>query len=101
MENCPYCNKGIEIDHDGGYEEGVLYEQECPECGKIFVYSVNVCIYYDTSKADCLNDEAEHDYKPTTTVPIEYTKMRCTMCDKERQPTAEEWESIYANKKKS
>ena len=43
---CPYCEKEIEIDHEDGYdyEENEKYQQECPECGKTFIYDTFVQI---------------------------------------------------------
>lgn len=93
--NCPYCNAELEIDHDEGYgyEEDQIYEQECVECHKYFVYSTSISYYYDAEKADCLNG-SEHDWKQTTTYPKEFTKMRCSMCDAERTLTSNEKEAI-------
>jgi hypothetical protein len=90
--NCPYCDAPIEICHDDGFgfEEGVKHEYECPSCRKTFVFETSISFYYEADKADCLNEGGEHDWKPTTTVPAWYTSMRCTMCDKERQPTPDE-----------
>ena len=56
---CPYCNAKLEVCHDGDleYEEGVKYEDFCPECGKNFVFETTIIFYYDAFKADCLNGE--------------------------------------------
>ena len=97
---CPYCEAQQEINHDdgNGYEEGVTHQQTCSECDKTFVFTTSISYYYESEKADCLN-EGEHDYKPTKTYPVEFTKMRCSMCDDERKPTKEEMEYILATKK--
>lgn len=90
---CPYCGKWQKINHDDGvgYEEDILFFQECRDCYKTFTYTA-LCVWsYDAQKADCLN-EGEHCWKPTHTFPKEYTKMRCTMCDKERPLRKEEIE---------
>lgn len=54
---CPECGYGQQIDHDDGYgyEEGVLHEQECPECEKTFVFTTSISFYYEAHKAPCLN----------------------------------------------
>ena len=76
---CPYCRADVEINHDDYHEEDRMYQQECRECLKIFVYTVLITVSYDATKADCLNG-APHKYKRTKTYPLEFTKMRCTDC---------------------
>ncbi len=92
---CPYCEEWLEINHDDGYgyEEGITFQQECGHCDKTFTYTTGIIFTYNAEKADCLNG-AEHDYKPTTTVPKFFTKMRCSMCDDERKLTEEEREKF-------
>lgn len=87
---CPYCEQELEICHDDGfgYEEGV-HHQECPHCGKKFVFETEISFYYKPYKADCLND-GKHDYQLTHTNPKEFSKMRCTMCGDERELTEAE-----------
>lgn len=94
-ENCPYCNAEIEIDHDDhyGYEEDVIYHQECCNCEKTFAYTTYFIIGHRLKQADCLNG-GEHDWTPTKTFPKEYTKMYCTMCDERRPLTADEYKDI-------
>jgi len=88
---CPYCGEGQVINHDDGqgYEEDMLHEQECKECGKTFVFTSSLTYFYEAQRADCLNG-AEHDFKLTTTNPREFSKMRCSMCEKERELTDKE-----------
>ena len=89
--NCPYCGESQDIDHDDGvgYDENKTFSQMCRYCRKTFVYTASCLWTYDAQMADCLNG-ADHDYQPTHTYPKEYTKMRCSMCDDERDPTKEE-----------
>ncbi len=92
---CPYCDAGQEINHDDGYgyTEDDIFEQECVECEKTFVFTTSIHIFHEAAKAGCLNG-AKHKYKPTITYPKEYTTMRCIDCDKRRTPTAEEMKEI-------
>lgn len=85
---CPYCEKELEINHDDGfgYEEGVKHHQECPHCGKSFVFETSISFYFEPEKADCLNDD-NHNYKMTTTAPKEFSQMECTMCGDKRDLT--------------
>lgn len=93
--NCPYCGVGQEIDHDDGYGEDELYEQQCPNCDKYFTYTTGIIYVYKTYKANCLNG-MPHKFKPTTTYPKEYTMMECTTCNESRKPTNEEMKAILA-----
>jgi len=88
---CPYCGAELNVDHDDGrgYEEDVLHQMECGECEKSFVFTTSVSYYYDPGKADCLND-GKHNYELTQTFPTVFSKMRCSMCDDERELTDEE-----------
>jgi len=88
---CPYCEKELDINHDDGfgYEEGVKHQQTCGCCGKSFVFETSISFYYEPDKADCLNDD-NHDYKMTTTVPMEFSQMECTMCGDRREMSNEE-----------
>lgn len=88
---CPYCGYEQDICHDDGfgYQEDVKHEMECSNCGKSFVFMTSISFYYKAEKADCLND-GNHDYKPNTCFPKEYTEMVCAMCDDHRKPTKEE-----------
>lgn len=85
---CPYCEKELDINHDDGfgYEEGVKHQMECSHCGKSFVFETSILFCYEPEKADCLNDGI-HDYKLTGTSPKEFSRMRCTMCEDERELT--------------
>jgi endogenous inhibitor of DNA gyrase (YacG/DUF329 family) len=95
---CPYCDEEVEINHDDGigYEEDETHNQPCPNCGKYFVYTTSIHFYYEAEKADCLNG-SEHTFEQTHTIPKTATRMRCTVCDEERQPTRSEWLTILSN----
>lgn len=92
---CPYCGEGVEICHDDGqgYEEDRLHEQECEHCDKCFVFTTCIHFSYDAKKADCLNGEP-HNYKPTHTYPVEFTRMNCKTCDEHRSCTDEEMAAV-------
>lgn len=88
---CPYCEKEFDICHDDGfgYAEGVKHKIECPHCEKLFVFETSISFYYEAEKADCLNN-GKHNYQLTHSYPKEFSKMRCSMCDNEREMTDEE-----------
>lgn len=86
---CPYCDNWQEINHDDGYgyEEDELYEQECNDCGKIFVYTTSITYYYEATKADCLNG-GEHNLKPVEHSPKIFPNwLRCIDCGYEEKGT--------------
>ena len=88
----PYCGAELEINHDDGYgyEEYGIYEQECRECEKVFVYTTWISIHHEAKKADCLNG-APHQYKKTATYPPEFARMRCVDCGHETVLPANAW----------
>ena len=82
---CPYCEEGLDIDHDDGYgyEEGPLYEQECKYCSNIFTYSTSISYNYSAYKADCLNG-GEHVLKKVVHYPVSWPDwVRCENCNYE------------------
>lgn len=85
---CPYCERWCEVNHDDGqgYEEDVKHQMECPHCGKNFVFTTYIIYSYTGYKAECLNGK-QHNWKSTNTFPREFSKMECTMCGKQRDPT--------------
>lgn len=92
---CPYCGGWNEVNHDDGqgYEEDRKHEMECWKCKKSFVFTTSISFYYESDKADCLND-GKHDFKPSLRWPKICTEMKCSMCEEKRQPTVEEWRTI-------
>jgi len=84
---CPYCEKVIR-DPDECYDEGETYQQECPHCGKNFVFTICYCRSYSSEQAPCLNG-GDHDLRPIIGVPKEYfrDKFRCSYCGEEIQKT--------------
>lgn len=90
---CPYCGEEQDINHDDGYgyKEDEAHQQQCGKCEKTFVFYTSIHFSYEPRKADCLNG-AEHKYEPTSTFPSFFTRMRCAMCDDERNPTKKERE---------
>lgn len=82
---CPYCEHEQDIDHDDGYgyEEDAVYEQECPACGKTFVYTTSVSYHYGVKRADCLNG-GEHALEPVHHYPPHWPDWRrCADCGRE------------------
>lgn len=83
---CPYCDSWQEICHEDGYgyQENEDYEQECSECGNIFMFTTSILFCYEARAAHCLNGDAPHQYEITETYPPEFATMRCTICGKEK-----------------
>jgi Zn finger protein HypA/HybF involved in hydrogenase expression len=83
--NCPYCDAELNINHDDGFgcNEDEIYQQECSNCEKTFCYTTKITFNYFPFKADCLNGE-NHKYEKTHTCPVEYTKLRCSVCGDEK-----------------
>ena len=83
---CPYCGTWQDIDHDDGYgyEENEVYEQECSECGNIFVYQTSIIFHYNAEKAPCKNG-GEHKLEKIHGYPEEFFeyKRRGEYCDEE------------------
>jgi len=88
---CPYCGAKQNVNHDDGfgYAEDVLHEMECDFCEKYFVFRTSISYHYESFCANCLND-GNHDFQLTHTFPVEFSKMRCSMCEQERELTDEE-----------
>ena len=85
---CPYCGYEFEPESYYGDDESENIE-ECPNCEHYFVCQQEISVDFYAEKADCLNG-GEHDWKPIATCPKCDTKMRCTKCHQEREPTEEE-----------
>lgn len=88
---CPYCGVEQEVCHDDGYgyAEDVKWQHQCTECEKFFVFTTFISLSYEPAKAECLND-APHEWQPTQTWPKHRTRMACSQCGEEREPTADE-----------
>ena len=93
--DCPYCGYSQEVNHDddANYEESVTHQMDCYECEKTFVFTTCISFHYTPDKADCLNG-GNHEFKPTCTIPRQYTEMRCCMCDETRECTADEMQEV-------
>jgi hypothetical protein len=86
-DKCPYCGADIEINHDDGYGtyEDVTYQQECSKCGKIFVFTTSIVLYYRLKKAPCLNG-GEHKWKDINCGNEHFVYRRiCEYCGEFRQ----------------
>jgi len=87
---CPYCRKEFNLPKDNNYQNDVKYKIQCPRCKKGFVFQL-YDIDYLVTKAPCLNG-GKHDYQLIKILPEEESKMRCSICNKERELTGEEKE---------
>jgi|GEM_PF-753725 len=99
--NCPYCEAECEVCHDDGhgYSEDTRHEHECHSCGKMFVFETVITFDYHPIPADCLNT-GDHEWEPSFTYPIEYTKGVCKHCHKERKATDEDMAAAVAYRAK-
>lgn len=93
---CPYCHKDME-EPDECYDQDRIYEHECPHCEKAFVFTVSYIKCYHTDTADCLNGK-DHDYQPTRTYPVEFTKLECSMCGDEKSMPEDQLQQLIARK---
>lgn len=96
---CPYCGADNEVRHDDGfgYAEDVRHETECHACGKNFVFTTSIVLYYAAAKADCLNG-AEHDLRLSNTIPVEYSRWVCRCCEYEKRLTDDEVEKLKTDR---
>lgn len=96
--NCPMCGEGQKINHDDGYgySEDEMHHQVCPHCDGLFGFQTTIHFSYEAFNLPCLNGEA-HKFKPTFTVPIEHTSMRCD-CGAVRKPSAEEMAEVKSSR---
>lgn len=84
---CPYCGVDQKINPvDGmGYAEDEIHQQECGDCGKMFVFTTSISYYYDADKADCLNEGGKHTFNANCKYPnVYFDKMDivCSQCGK-------------------
>ena len=96
---CPYCGAEKYVDYGDGHgcSDGEVYEDECNECGKAFLFTTSISRHHFSEKADCLND-GEHVFEALFLFPTKCSKMRCKTCGEKREPTTQEWLDIYAKK---
>ncbi len=49
---CPYCKADQEINHDDGYgyDESLIFEQECSECQDTFAFTTEISFNYHASQ---------------------------------------------------
>jgi len=97
---CPFCGEWQEIIHDDGYgySEDDMHHQDCGSCGKTFGYTTSISFYYEGHALACLNGDP-HDFKPSFTVPVEYTSMLCD-CGERRKPTPEELQQVITERRR-
>ena len=81
---CPNCKVDLYIDHDDGdygYTEGETFEQQCSECGYVFVYTTEIHFSYAVEKAPCKNG-GKHQFEQSAGYPPGYMKneQRCKVC---------------------
>lgn len=96
---CPYCGADQEVNHDDGcgYSEDERHEHECSECEKTFVFRTTIVLYFNPSKADCLNG-AEHELQFRKRRPMQYSRMGCKHCGYARTAKPDEIASAQGEK---
>ena len=82
MVECPYCHSEQEPNEDRSTE--TAHKAECYNCGKLFVYTVEISVEYSSREAPCLNG-GTHDLQDIIGWPSEYfaNRRRCSVCDLE------------------
>ena len=89
---CPYCKGDIDpYDYDPDYDCSRIHMIECSHCERTLGYRVEVSYSFEAVSTPCQND-GNHQWKPTCTVPKCCTRMICDTCEEERPPTDEERE---------
>lgn len=88
---CPYCGADQDVNHDDGrgYDGDVRHEQECRNCGKVFVFKTYISYSYVPHLADCLNG-ADHILQFRRSWPHKRSRMGCRDCGYVRQATEDE-----------
>lgn len=85
--DCPYCDSEQDVSNDDGfgYEEDRVYEFECRDCSKYFVFTTSFTINHDAEQAPCLNGEP-HNFRQRHGAPVEYFvgRFQCSYCDLEK-----------------
>jgi uncharacterized Zn-finger protein len=88
---CPHCGTEFEEECED-IQDSEQYEAECPDCEKVFGYSITVIISADSFELSCGGKEGDgpHDWKPRIGWPEEYfrNKFYCTICGLEKNETA-------------
>ena len=94
--NCPYCDADIEVCTDDGYgcDESITYQEECHNCGKLFVFTTGFSQDFYQEKSDCLNG-AEHEWREYIARLKRHTSMTCKICNEKRCLTEKEELKYY------
>ena len=85
VNKCPYCGSPQDMScdrMDSFVDEDELNRKICGECGRMFVYTKKVIVYYEMFEADCLNG-GSHKYE-LSSPPIDPPWVRCVLCGEER-----------------
>jgi uncharacterized protein YlaI len=99
---CPYCGREQSIDPDDGegYGTDIMHTEVCI-CGKKFGYTVVIAFDYDVFKIDCVNELIEHDFQLARILPVEFSKMKCTICGRTRELNDDERKKFRIGSKES
>jgi hypothetical protein len=95
ITDCPYCFCVIELDDDNFiYENGEIDEsknnhRKCTQCGKAFLFDVNISISFDSKACKCLNDGI-HEWVFIRNRDVRDSHFECKGCGNLRSMTDEE-----------
>jgi len=85
---CPYCGVWMDVDYSRGQEECIIYDKDCPGCGKTFLYDITIYFSHNVWKAPCQNG-GEHDWEFEHR---HHSRMKCAVCGDTRELTEKERE---------
>lgn len=96
--DCPYCDAPVEVCHDDGfgYSEDELHLMECPSCEREIGFRTFISFSYEPKQVPCSLDGGAHDWKPTRTYPVQFSRMFCKHCEDYRPCTESEMAALQA-----
>ena len=69
--------------------------QDCPKCEEPVAFFAEIFWHFSSEEhAPCVNDESLHKWEPRRSWPKICSRMTCSVCEEEREPTEDEWLEI-------
>lgn len=85
--SCPHCGREFD-DEIEDYDDSSSHETECPDCEKVFGYTISISIQAIEYELPCGGQDGDgaHEWKPIIGYPKEYFKNRfmCSYCGLEK-----------------